>query len=54
MREVYFDYGAAKPLGPQVVEAMIPYLKEQFGNPLSLHRFGDAPRQAVEEARKAG
>lgn len=52
MREVYFDYGAANPLGPEVTEAMIPYLKEQFGNPLSLHRFGDAPRQAVEEARE--
>jgi len=52
MREVYFDYGAANPLGPEVVEAMIPYLKEQFGNPLSVHRFGDAPRQAVEDARE--
>jgi len=52
MREVYFDYGATTPLRPEVVEAMIPYLKEQFGNPLSLHRFGEAPRQAVEEARE--
>lgn len=52
MREVYFDYGATNPLRPEVIEAMIPYLKEQFGNPLSLHRFGDAPRQAVEEARE--
>lgn len=52
MREVYFDYGATTPLRPEVVEAMIPFLKEQFGNPLSLHRFGDAPRQAVEEARE--
>ncbi len=52
MREVYFDYAATTPLRPEVVEAMIPYLKEQFGNPLSLHRFGDAPRQALEEARE--
>ncbi len=52
MREVYFDYGATTPLRPNVVEAMIPYLKEEFGNPLSLHRFGEAPRQAVEEARE--
>ena len=52
MREVYFDYGSTTPLRPEVVEAMIPFLKEQFGNPLSLHRFGDAPRQAVEEARE--
>ena len=33
MRDVYFDYGAATPLRPEVVEAMLPYLKEQFGNP---------------------
>jgi cysteine desulfurase len=52
MREVYFDYGATTPLRPEVVEAMMPYLKERFGNPLSLHRLGDAPRQAVEEARE--
>lgn len=52
MREVYFDYGATNPLRPEVVEAMIPYLKEHFGNPLSLHRFGEAPREAVEGARE--
>ena len=52
MREVYLDYGATTPLRPEVVEAMIPYLKEKFGNPLSLHRFGEAPRQAVEKARE--
>jgi cysteine desulfurase len=52
MREAYFDYGATTPLRREVVEAMTPYLKEQFGNPLSLHRFGEAPRQAVEEARE--
>ena len=52
MRDVYFDYGATTPVGPEVVEAMLPYLKEQFGNPLSLHRYGDGPRQAVEDARE--
>jgi len=52
MRDVYFDYGATTPVRPEVVEAMLPYLKEQFGNPLSLHRYGDGPRQAVEEARE--
>jgi cysteine desulfurase len=52
MRDVYFDYGATNPLREEVVEAMLPYLKEQFGNPLSLHRYGDGPRQAVEEARE--
>ena len=52
MREVYFDYGATAPLRREVLEAMTPYLKEEFGNPLSLHRFGDGPRQAMEEARE--
>ena len=52
MRDVYFDYGAATPLRPEVVEVMLPYLKEQFGNPLSLHRYGEVPREAVEEARE--
>jgi cysteine desulfurase len=52
MREIYLDHAATTPLRPEVVEAMIPYLREQFGNPLSLHRFGEAPRQAVEEARE--
>jgi cysteine desulfurase len=52
MRDVYFDYGATTPVRPEVVEAMLPYLQEQFGNPLSLHRYGDGPRQAVEEVRE--
>jgi cysteine desulfurase len=52
MKDVYLDYGATTPLREEVVEAMLPYLKEQFGNPLSLHRYGDGPRQAVEEARE--
>lgn len=49
---MYFDYGAATPLRPEVVEAMLPYLREQFGNPLSLHRYGEVPREAVEEGRE--
>lgn len=51
MREVYFDHAATTPLLPKVVEAMLPYLKEHWGNPLSLHRFGDRPREAMEKAR---
>lgn len=35
-----------------MVEAMLPFLKEQFGNPLSLHCYGDGPRQPVEQARE--
>jgi len=51
MRRVYFDHASTTPIHPKVVEAMLPYLKEQFGNPLSLHSFGEGPREAVEEAR---
>jgi cysteine desulfurase len=51
MRKVYFDHAATTPIHPTVVEAMLPYLQEQFGNPLSLHSFGEDPREAVEEAR---
>lgn len=51
MRKVYFDHAATTPIHPRVVEAMLPYLQEQFGNPLSLHSFGENPREAVEEAR---
>ena len=51
MKKIYFDHAATTPVHPKVVEAMLPYLQEQFGNPLSLHSFGEGPRDAVEEAR---
>lgn len=51
MRKVYFDHAATAPLRPEVAEAMMPYLSEYFGNPQSLHPFGEKPRQAVEVAR---
>ncbi len=52
MRDVYMDYAATTPIRPEVVEAMLPYLREDFGNPLSLHSYGEKPRQALEEARE--
>jgi len=51
MREVYLDNAATTPLLPEVREAMTPYLGEAFGNPSSLHSWGDTPREAVETAR---
>ena len=51
MRKVYLDNVAATPLLPEVRRAMIPYLEDVFGNPSSLHDWGDGPREAVEEAR---
>ncbi len=45
------DNVAAMPLSPEVREAMLPYLNDLFGNPSSLHDWGDGPREAIEEAR---
>jgi cysteine desulfurase len=50
-RDVYLDYSATTPLIPEVFEAMIPYLKEKFGNPSSIHKFGQETRAAIEIAR---
>jgi len=52
MRRVYLDHTATTPLHPQVFEAMIPYLKEKFGNPQSLHFVGQEALNAIEEARE--
>ncbi|NOX88313.1 MAG: selenide, water dikinase SelD [Calditrichaeota bacterium] len=52
MKPIYLDYNATTPVDPLVVEAMIPYLKEHFGNPSSGHFFGHITRRAVEEARR--
>jgi cysteine desulfurase len=49
---VYLDNAATTPLDPQVYEAMLPYLKNGFGNPSSTHSFGRAAKSAVESARK--
>lgn len=51
MRDVYLDHYAANPVLPEVLDAMLPFFSEDFGNPSSLHSKGDAARQAVEEAR---
>ncbi|HET7522290.1 MAG TPA: cysteine desulfurase family protein [Bacillales bacterium] len=52
MDHVYLDHAATSPVRPEAVDAMIPYLKETFGNPSSIHRFGREARAAVEEARQ--
>ena len=51
MRKVYLDNAATTPLLPEVREAMMPYLAESFGNPSSLHDWGDDAREAIEQAR---
>ncbi|HZF10065.1 MAG TPA: cysteine desulfurase family protein [Thermoanaerobaculia bacterium] len=49
---VYFDHNATTPLDPRVRAAMLPWLGERWGNASSTHRFGQAARNAVEEARE--
>ncbi len=48
----YFDNAATTPLDPRVLEAMLPYLQEDFGNPNSLHSFGQKAQIAIENARQ--
>lgn len=52
MTKVYLDNTAATPLLPEVREAMMPYLGDIFGNPQSLHDWGDGGREAMEAARE--
>ncbi len=52
MKRVYLDRIAATPLHPEALAAMLPFLKESFGNPQSLHRDGQAVLEATEEARE--
>jgi len=52
MTRVYLDNAATTPLDPEVLEAMMPYLKEKFGNPSSIYSFGRETRLAVENARR--
>ena len=48
----YFDYAATTPLDPRVLEAMIPYFSQVFGNPSSIHTFGQAAEAGLESARE--
>lgn len=48
---IYLDYNATTPVAPEVLEAMLPWLSEQFGNPSSAHPYGQRAAQAVATAR---
>jgi len=50
-RPIYFDYNATTPVDPRVLEAMLPYFWEQFGNPSSSHAHGLKTHVAIEQAR---
>jgi cysteine desulfurase len=51
MRKVYLDHAATTPVHPKVLEAMLPYFSEKFGNPSNLHDVGREAKNAIEEAR---
>ena len=50
-KKVYMDHIAGKPVDPRAIEAMLPFIREFYGNPSSIHSFGHEPRKALEEAR---
>lgn len=51
MRPVYLDYNATTPIDPQVLDAMLPFLREEYGNPSSPYALGRRARDAIEKAR---
>ena len=51
MSHIYLDYNATTPVDPAVLDAMLPYLRSEFGNPASAHGFGSRAHDAVEAAR---
>jgi cysteine desulfurase len=53
MERIYFDNAATTPIDTDVLEAMLPFFKEQFGNPSSIYSYGRETRMAIEKARKS-
>ncbi|MQR95448.1 cysteine desulfurase family protein [Fictibacillus phosphorivorans] len=51
MKNVYLDHAATSPVHPEVIEEMIPFLIEHFGNPSSIHQYGRQTRKALDDAR---
>jgi len=52
VRRYYFDHNATTPVSPEVLEAMLPCLSEVYGNPSSIHHFGQMAKQRLELARR--
>ncbi|QOR65643.1 cysteine desulfurase [Cytobacillus suaedae] len=53
MNRIYLDHAATSPMHPDVVDKMLPYMTEVFGNPSSIHHFGRQSRHALDEARQS-
>ncbi|WP_100398247.1 cysteine desulfurase family protein [Bacillus sp. FJAT-44742] len=52
MKPIYMDHAATSPVREEVIDAMLPFMKEHFGNPSSIHQFGRRSRQALDESRR--
>ena len=52
MKKIYLDNNATTPIHPEVLDAMLPYLKDEFGNPSSIHWAGRNTRRGVDDARE--
>ncbi|MGE5197837.1 MAG: cysteine desulfurase NifS [Deltaproteobacteria bacterium] len=52
MKKIYLDYAATTPCDPQVLESLQPYFFEKFGNPSSIHSFGQEAKKGVEDSRE--
>lgn len=52
-KRIYFDNAATTALAPEVLEAMLPYMTDKFGNPSSIYSYGRESRLAIENARKS-
>lgn len=52
MERIYLDYAATAPCDPEVLKAMEPYFFDKFGNPASIHSFGQEAKKAMEDARE--
>lgn len=53
MNRIYLDHAATTPVHEQVVQAMLPYMEQHFGNPSSIHAFGREAKAALNRARKS-
>lgn len=52
MQPIYLDHNSTTPLAPEVLDAMLPYLRDHHGNPSTGHAFGKITRQAIDRARQ--
>lgn len=50
-KQIYLDHGASTPVNPEIIEAMLPYWTEHYGNPSSVHHFGQRAERGLQDAR---